>query len=142
MFNLYDLTNGNYRVLRTITYPEYPESQLKMDVKVTAASDSEWVTDMTINGTYNGPTDFVSKNDYELIWTTDGEKLIESGSATLVTSSGQSVRCVWSSEIIPEKSFEKFPAVGEVISVSISPFQIDGNSMSYEWTGTVKERVE
>lgn len=142
MLNLYDLTRGNYRVHRTISFPEYPESQLVMEADVTAASDTEWVTNMTINGTYNGPTDFVSIKDYQLIWTTEGEKLAESGSAALETSSGQSVRSVWSSEITPEKGFDKFPEAGELVSVSISPFQIEGNSMSYEWEGTVKERGE
>ncbi len=87
MVNLYDLTMGNYRVLRTISYPEYPESQLVMEAQVTATNDSVWVTNMTINGTYTGPTDFVSQKDYQLIWTTtDGDKLLESGSTTLWSS--------------------------------------------------------
>ena len=142
MFNLYDLTKGNYHVLRTISYPEYPDSQLVMEAKVTADSDSEWVTHMTINGTYKGPTDFVSKKNYQLIWTTDGKSLLESGSATLVSSSGQSVRCVWSSTIASEADFDKFPTAGEVIDISISPFKIDKNTMSYEWEGKVKKRSQ
>jgi len=140
VLNLYDLTHGNYRVLRTISYPEFPESELIMEAKVTAVNDSEWVTEMTINGMYNGPTDFVSKKDYQLTWKSDGEKILESGSATLESASGQSVRCVWSSIITPEEGFDKFPEAGEFVSLSISPFQIDGNSMSYEWEGTVKEQ--
>jgi hypothetical protein len=142
VLNLYDLTKGNYRVLRTISYPEFPESQIVVDVQVAAASDSEWGTNITVNGTYNGPTDIVSTKDYQLIWTTDGEKLLESGTATLELSSGGSVRQVWSSTIILEEGFNKFPPAGELISVSISPFKIDGNSMSYEWEGTVKEQSE
>lgn len=140
--NLYDLTKGNYHVVRTITYPEYPESQLVMEASVTAKSASEWVTNMTINGTYNGPTDFISKKDYKLVWTADGKRLQESGSATLESLSGKSVRCVWSSIITPENGLNNFPSSGELINISISPFEISGNQMSYNWEGVVKKQID
>jgi len=110
-----------------------------MEATVTAASDSGWVTTMTINGTYDGPTDFVAKKDYQLTWTTDGEQLMESGSATLESASGQSVRCAWSSTISSEGGFDEFPEAGEVINLTISPFQIEDNRMTYEWEGTVRQ---
>lgn len=138
--NLYDLTKGNYRVLRTLTYPDFPKSQIVFDVQVRAAADSVWITDISISGTYDGPTDIVSTKDYQLIWIIDGDALLESGSATLELSSGGSVRSVWSSKIIPDKGCKGFPPAGELINVSISPFRINGNSMSYKWEGTVKER--
>lgn len=138
--NLYDLTKGNYRILRTISYPDFPESKIVTDAQVKAARNSEWDTNITINGTYNGPIDIVSTKDYQLIWTTDGKNILESGSATLELKSGGSVRQVWTSTITPEHSFDKFPQAGELITISISPFQIDGNSMSYKWEGTVKVR--
>src|SRR4029453_4050088 len=99
---------------------------------------------MTINGNYNGPTDFTSQKDYQLTWKSDGENILESGSSTLMTSSGQAVPCVWSSKIPPEtkKSLSNFPPQGEQIDVSFSPFQINGNTMSYTWTGTVKKQSE
>lgn len=140
--NLYDLTKGNYRILRTISYPDFPESKIVTDAQVKAARNSEWDTNITITGTYNGPTDIVSTKDYQLIWTTDGKNILESGSATLELKSGGSVRQVWTSTITSEHGFDKFPQTGELITISISPFQIDGNSMSYKWEGTVKVRSQ
>jgi len=136
--NLYDLTKGNYRVLRTISYPDFPESKIVTDARVKATKSSEWDTSITINGTYNGPTDIVSVKDYQLIWTTDGKNILESGSATLELKSGGSVRQVWTSTITPEHGFDKFPQAGELITISISPFQIDENGMSYKWEGMAK----
>jgi hypothetical protein len=136
--NLFDLTKGNYRLLRTISYPDFPESKIVTDAQVKAVRNSEWDTKITVNGTYNGPTDVIAAKDYQLIWTTNGKNIIESGSATLELSSGKSVRQVWASTITPEQDFEKFPPGGELITISISPFQIDGNRMSYKWEGTVK----
>jgi len=139
--NLFDLTKGNYSVLRTISYPDFPGSQIVTNAQVEAASISEWVTNITINGTYNGPTDVGSVKDYQLIWTADGYNILESGSATLELKSGGSVRQVWRSTITPERDFDNFPPAGELITISISPFQIDGNKMSYQWEGTVEKRV-
>lgn len=138
--NLYDLTKGTYRIVRTISYPDFPDSKIVTDAQVKATRNSEWDTSISINGTYNGPTDIVSAKDYQLTWTTDGKNILESGSATLELSSGGSVRQVWSSTITPEQGFDKFPPNGEQITISISPFQIDGNGMSYKWEGTVKAR--
>ena len=140
--NLYDLTKGNYHMLRTITYPDFPESRIVTNAQVKATRNSEWDTAITINGTYNGPTDVVSAKDYQLVWTSDGKNIFESGSTTLETASGGSVRQVWSSTIAPELGFDKFPQAGELISITITPFKIDGNSMSYQWEGTVKERSQ
>lgn len=136
--NLYDLTKGNYRILRTISYPDFPESKIMTDAQVKATRNSQWDTTITINGTYNGPTDIISVRDYHLAWNAEGKNILESGSATLVLASGGSVRQVWSSTITPEQGFDKFPQSGESITISISPFQIDGSSMSYKWEGTVK----
>jgi hypothetical protein len=136
--NLYDLTRGNYHMVRTISYPDFPASKIVTNAQVRATQASAWDTTITVNGTYNGPTDVVSVTDYQLTWTTDGKNILESGSATLGLSSGKSIRQVWSSTITPEHGIDKFPQAGESITISISPFQIDGNSMSYKWEGTVK----
>jgi hypothetical protein len=145
--NLYDLTNGNYGVLRAISYPEYPESLIVLDVQVKAASDSEWVTKIRINGTYSGPTDIVSCEDYQIKWVINGRKLLEVGTAILRPSSGDPIRQVWSSVIAPKRSsgklpaaLDKFPPDGELISASISSFQVDGSRMSYNWEGTVRRQ--
>jgi len=136
--NLYDLTHGNYHVRRTVSYPEFPQSQIVFDTQVTAAG-SEWSTKITISGTYDGPTDIVSVRDYRLGWTTDGKTLLEKGTATLGLSSGGSLRSEWSSSIVPAKAdFSKFPRGGEAIDVTFTPFKIDGNKMSYEWEGTAR----
>lgn len=140
MVNLYDITKGNYRVVRTVTYPEFPDSRVVFNVRVRAAGESEWVTDIAVNGRYDGPADVVSAKDYELTWTADGKQILETGAATLETASGRSVRQVWSSTFTPEAGFDRFPPNGETLSVSISPFQIEGNSMTYRWEGTVKAR--
>lgn len=108
------------------------------EADVTALSASEWSTDLTITGTYDGPTDIVSVKDYEIQWTASGKTLVEKGRATLVSSSGGSVRSEWSSSIVAkEQALRGFPATGEVVRVSISPFKLEGNRMSYTWEGTV-----
>jgi hypothetical protein len=145
--NLYDLTLGNYNVLRAVIYPEYPESLLVIDVQVTASKNLEWHTHISIHGRYHGPTDVTACKDYQLEWTIEGKQLLESGTSTLELSSGKPLRQSWLSIITPkERSIEfppsscQFPAEGELINASISPFKIDGNKMSYEWEGTVRGR--
>jgi len=138
--NLYDLTNGNYHIVRTITYPDFPDSKIETNAQVKAVRNSEWETSLTINGKYTGPSDVVSAKDYQINWTTDGKNILESGSVTLELKSGGSVRQIWSSTITPERAIEKFPQSGELINITISPFQLDGNKMSYKWEGTVKAR--
>jgi hypothetical protein len=66
--NLFDLTKGNYRLLRTISYPDFPESKIVTDAQVKAIRNSEWDTKITVNGTYNGPTDVIAAKDYQLVW--------------------------------------------------------------------------
>jgi len=135
---LYEVTGGDYRVHRTVSYPEFPNSQVVFDTEVTAVRNTEWSTKITISGKYDGPTDVVSVKDYLLEWTTDGKTLFEKGSATLVSSSGRSFRSVWTSSIVPDKPhFERFPSRGETVNVTFSPFKIDGNKISYSWQGTV-----
>lgn len=139
MYNLHDLTGGNYRVHRTLTYPQFPRSRLVFDTEVKAISASEWTTELRVSGTYDGPTDVVSVKDYQIAWTTDGRTLFEKGSSTLVLTSGRTVRSEWSSSIFPKgRNFRGFPSVGEVVQVSYSPFKIDGKKMTYDWEGTVK----
>jgi hypothetical protein len=140
VLTLWELTGGNYRLQRTLSYPEFPNSKLVFNTEVTAIRDTEWSTKITISGTYDGPTDVVAVKDYQLAWTTDGKTLSEKGSATLQLSSGRSIQSVWSSSIIPAKpNFERFPRGGETINITFSPFRIDGNKMSYEWNGTARE---
>lgn len=138
--NLYDVTGGNYGIRRSITYPDFPASKIETDAKVTATTRTEWDTNITISGTYDGPTDVVSAQDYQLTWTSDGKSILETGSATLGLRSGGSVRQVWTSTITPRNGLQKFPQSGESISIAVSPFQITGDSMSYSWSGTVRSR--
>jgi hypothetical protein len=143
VFNLYDLTNGNYRVLRVVSYPDYPESLILFDVEVQAV-ESEWATTIYLNGTYNGPTDVVANKDYQVRWMIDDRKVLESGTVELELSSGKHLRQSWSSIITPVTDaderpavFGRFPAGGELVNVSISPFEVDKNAMGYKWEGTV-----
>lgn len=110
------------------------------NAQVKAAKDSEWDTSISINGTYNGPTDVISVKDYQLEWTSDGKNILESGSSTLELKSGGSLRQIWKSTITSPGGLEKFPRSGELISVSVYDFKVDGNKMSYKWTGTVKAK--
>jgi hypothetical protein len=140
---LYELTGGNYRIHRTLSYPEFPDSQIVFDTEVTALRDTEWTTKISVSGKYDGPTDVVSVKDYRLEWSTDGKTLFEKGSATLVTSSGRSFGSVWTSSIVPDKPrFEMFSRGGETVNITFSPFRIDGNKMSYSWQGTVAAAVK
>ena len=90
-------------------YPEHPESLIVLNVQVRAISSSEWVTNISINGTYNGPTDIVLCKDYQLKWIVNGHSVLELGTSLLEDSSGKSVRQVWSSMITPRKTAGKFP---------------------------------
>ena len=147
MQNLYDLTLGNYRVFRAISYPDYPESLVLFDAQVTATSNAEWATEIAVHGTYTGPTDINKSDEYQLTWVSDDAKLLESGSASLGCSSGERLRQTWSSIITltqdPHESLARlraFPASGQVINATISPFNIDGHRMDYEWHGTVAKQ--
>ena len=143
MVTLYELTGGNYRIHRTLSYPEFPDSQIVFDTEVTALRDTEWTTKISVSGKYDGPTDVVSVKDYRLEWSTDGKTLFEKGSATLVISSGRSFGSVWTSSIVPDKPrFEMFSRGGETVNITFSPFRIDGNKMSYSWQGTVAAAVK
>jgi hypothetical protein len=132
-------------VFRAVSYPDHPEDQVLFEVTVEARG-SEWVTAIYVNGTYNGATDVIANHDYEVgWWVTDGRRLLESGSAALELSSGELLRQRWSSIIAPvTKSgrtpavFKRFPSDGELVEVSISPFDVQGDAMTYEWEGTVK----
>lgn len=145
MLNLFDITRGNYRVVRSISYPELPRSRVILDVKVKAVSGAECVTDIYVTGTYDGPNNIVANEDYEIAWSADGSRLLEAGSVTLLLSSGKSVGQVWSSIITPEDRadrvsaiFKKFPRNGQVVTASVSPFKINKNGMSYTWDGMVR----
>jgi hypothetical protein len=145
--NLFDITRGNYRVFRLISYPKFPNSHVILDVKVRAVSGSEWLTDIYVKGTYDGPTDIVANEDYQLLWTADSGRLLETGGVTLVLASGERVEQVWSSIITPENRpkdvaavFKKFPRSGEIVTASVSPFKFSKNGMSYTWDGSVKKQ--
>lgn len=126
-------------MVRTITYPDHPDSKIVTNAQVKATSESQWDTNITINGTYSGPTDVTSVRDYQMTWTTDGKNILESGSAILVLKSGGTVRQVWESTItVASEGISKFPRGGEQINITISQFQIDGNKMSYTWEGSVR----
>jgi hypothetical protein len=136
--NLFDLSQGNYTIARTITYPDYPRSKIETNAQVKATREAEWDTNITINGTYDGPMDVASIRDYQATWTSDGKGIRELGSATLVLKSGGNVRQIWESTITPERGVSRFPKTGERINVSIAQLQIDVNKMSYSWEGTVR----
>ena len=118
-------------------------------MRVVANTESEWTTEITVSGTYTGPTDIVGSDDYRLTWVADGGKLLESGASSLARSSGERLRQVWSSIITPgEGATERSSALkalaegGQVINATISPFRIDGTRMSYEWEGTVRKQPQ
>jgi hypothetical protein len=125
-------------VERTISFPDYPNSSIIFETDVRATTQAVWETDLRISGSYDGPTDVVSVRAYELTWTIENGTLIESGTATLVLSSGESLRSTWSSRITSEgQDFRGVPEAGETVRVTVSPFRIDADSMSYDWEGSV-----
>ena len=75
-------------------------------------------------------------------------RILESGTALLRCASGTRVRQRWSSVITPTGAQEdavsplsEFPARGQLIQLTVSPFRVEDNRMSYEWEGTVAQRV-
>ena len=140
--NLYDLTKGNYTVHRTVSYAEHPNSRLVFDARVKRLDKTEWATTIELSGSYDGPTDVVGVDDYVLTWTTDGKTLAETGAATLRLSAGGTAHMTWVSSIIPDNpDFGRFSKGGETVRVKVSAFKIAGNTMSYDWTGTVEPTI-
>lgn len=138
MFNLYDITGGNYHVVRAVTYPDYPKGKVVFDTDVRAVSDREWATRIVVSGIYDGPTDVMSATDYQIVWTSDGDTLFETGGATLVTASGQRIRSQWSSSIrIKQGSLRGFPSAGLIVNAHYSGFEVRSHAMSYAWEGHV-----
>jgi hypothetical protein len=132
-------------VFRNVIWPAFPQSRIMLDVKVKAITASQWDTEIYVTGGYDGPNDIIANRDYSIVWQADGGRLLETGSVTLVRSSGDGIHQTWSSIISPENRpdrvtamFKKFPKTGEVVSASISPFQVKEKSMSYTWDGLVK----
>jgi hypothetical protein len=139
VLNLFDLTHGNYQVRRILTLPDFPGTEVRFDVRVTAVEPGDWTTELEIDGRYDGPTDFVAAHGYRLAWTHEGDRLLERGSAVLERASGEFVVSEWSSTINADlRMLAKFPKRGEVVRVDISPFHVDGDEMSYEWQGRVE----
>jgi hypothetical protein len=131
-----------------VSYPDHPDSLLLFDVEV-EGNGSEWATTIYVSGAYDGPTDVIASKDYRSRWTVDDRKLLESGSVELELSSGEHLRQRWSSIITPVTGadkppavFERFPSEGELVDVSISPFDVDTSAMRYEWEGTVRKAGE
>ena len=78
----------------------------------------------------------------------DDTRVLESGSALLRCASGTRVRQRWSSVITPTGPHEggavplrEFPARGQLINLTVSPFTVNDNRMNYEWEGTVAQRA-
>lgn len=145
--NLFDITRGNYRVLRSLMYPQFPKSHVVLDVRVRASSSTEWATEIYIKGVYDGPNDIVANQDYVIEWAADSGRLLENGSVTLMLASGGSIRQEWSSIITPENKpdtvaamFKKFPRNGQIVTASVSPFTFSKNGMSYTWEGMARRR--
>lgn len=85
----------------------------------------------------------VAVKDYQIVWTTDGHKIFEQGSARLMLASGGTVQSQWTSEIVPARpDLGKFPRSGELVKVSYSNFDIRDKTMSYVWEGTVELRKQ
>jgi hypothetical protein len=133
-------------VFRAVSYPDHPDALVLFDVAVEARG-SAWATTIYLSGMYDGPTDVVANKGYEVGWMVDRRRLLESGSAELELSSGELLRQRWTSIITPmTKSgrtpavFKRFPSEGELVEVSVSPFEVRGQSMTYRWEGTVKKQ--
>jgi len=142
------MTSGTYRVFRAVTYPRYPDSLILFDAEVHADA-SVWSTTIYVNGTYDGPADVVGCKDYRIGWMADDHKLRESGAVDLELSSGERLHQRWSSIITPSaysddalEILARFPSEGEVVHVSISPFEVDERSLRYKWDGTVRKTAE
>lgn len=136
------MTAGNYRVHREVSYPDYPKSQFVFDAAVVAVTETEWLSILSIGGTYDGPTDVAAAKDYRIEWSSDGRTLFEKGSVMLELRSGRSIRSEWSSSIVPtSQRLRTLPAAGQVVNVTYSPFKLEKNDeMSYQWEGTVRSR--
>lgn len=147
MVNLYDLTNGNYDVERTLTFPDYPDSKVEFSTQVRAADipdtfespcQAVWTTDIEISGDYTGPTEVVGIEGYELTWTSDGRTLTEVASADLLIVTGEVVHSEWTSTIVvTEGELAAMPDGGETATITFDKFVVTDDSLSYEWEGEV-----
>jgi hypothetical protein len=118
--------------------PEFPNTRVMFSTEVVAKSKSEWRTELALSGSYDGPTDFVASRGYRLWWRIERGLLRERGMAMLERSGGELVASEWTSTITIDRDLAKrFPTSGQVARVHISPFRIDGSTMSYDWHGAV-----
>lgn len=122
--------------------PDSPGSRIVFATDVVATSPTEWHTDLRLEGSYDGPTDFVASRGYRLWWRTDRRLLRERGMAMLERSNGELVASEWTSTItIDREMANRFPSSGQIARVVISPFQIDGSTMRYEWLGALSAQA-
>jgi hypothetical protein len=122
--------------------PDFPHCEVEFSTRVTAEAENAWSTEIAISGSYDGPTDFVASRAYRLEWTSDHNRLLERGIAMLERSSGELVASEWASMItVDRRVLEAFPRSGEIARIVISPFKLKGNSMSYEWHGTIAAQM-
>lgn len=132
------MTRGNYAVERVLELPEFPETRVVFSTEVVASSDSEWHTELSLSGSYDGPTDFTASRGYRLWWQIERGLLRERGLSMLERSGGELVATEWTSTITIDRDMAKrFPTSGQVARVTFSPFDIDGSTMRYDWHGAV-----
>ena len=86
--------------------------------------------------------DIVGSKAYRLHWRLDEDRLLERGMAMLESASGDVLPSEWASVITIDRAVLRGRHANEEIArIAISPFKIDGNSMAYEWSGTVAAQV-
>lgn len=125
---------------RVLELPEFPDSRVMFSTEVAARADSEWQTELAVSGSYDGPTDIVASRGYRLWWRIQRNLLRERGTAMLVRSTGELVTSEWTSTITIDRDMAKrFPTSGQVARVDITPFRIEGATLSYDWHGSVAQ---
>ena len=59
-------------------YPDYRKGKVVLQTDVRAVSDLKWPR-IVVSGIDDGPMDVMSVMDDEIVWTSDGETLFETG---------------------------------------------------------------
>jgi hypothetical protein len=132
--NLWDLGGGTYQLERVFQWLGVPGSLIEVQAEVTFDSDEQLLTSlMTLNGTYDGPTDLIGIESYSILWlpgSVDGE-LFEAGTAVVNTASGEDLIVQFASRYTGLASNLDSIQTG----TGVFNTRFDGDTLLVDWEG-------
>lgn len=132
--NLWDLGGGTYFVERTFQWVGYPGNTVFANAEVTFDEDAQTLfSSMELSGNYNGPTDLVAIESYNVLWlpsSTEGE-VFEAGTAVVRRANGELLIVQFATRYYGLRDSLQGPQFG------VGDFDVtwDGQTMTVGWDG-------